>query len=442
MNHKDRDTNEKNIIPEIALIGINYKTAPVDLREKFVLDNTGLASLREKFDAFGIQELVYLSTCNRVCFYFTSQNIHHARELLLNFLETLSDIERNNFESYFYIKYAIDAVKHLFSVTASIDSMVIGENEIFHQVKEAYKFAVEHENTGVILNRLFHQAFKAAKHVKTDTDISKNPLSVAHIAVEKTRAIFDSLEERKILLIGAGEMAALIMKHFLKKDSFDITLANRTIENAQRLIDDLNINAQLIALDHIENQFRDVDIIISSVTTDTFVITKEMVQHALSKRNKPLIILDISVPRSVDPHIESMEDIYVYNIDHLKEQSEENLNLRKNELVRAKDIITEDAQSFFHWYEGLHVVPVIARLKEECNAIREQELEKYRTKKMKHFSAEDFELVSELTNQIMTKTLHNPIQILKTYYHSSSKSHIDLESAMKHFFKDEEQNEE
>jgi len=228
MNIKKQSHKEKK--PEIILIGLNHKTAPVEVREKFSLSEDIIPEFLEHAVKSGIEEIVYISTCNRVSIYFTSTNYSHSTERLMTMLEEYSGIGRDIFEKYIYKKYSRDAVMHLFSVTSSLDSMVIGENEIFGQIKDAYRLSVDLKKTGTILNRLFHQAFSTSKRIKTETGISKNPLSIAYIAVEQARDVLKGLSEKRALMIGAGEMGELILKYLTKNSIKDITVANRSLQ--------------------------------------------------------------------------------------------------------------------------------------------------------------------------------------------------------------------
>lgn len=407
---KDSDMNFGNLI----LIGLSHKTAPVETRELLSLPASQLPAFYERLTETGVDESVYVSTCNRVEVYMTAEDRESAVETIKKLMEFYTKLPHEQFKNSVYAFYGIDAVRHLLSVTSSLDSMVVGENEITGQIKESYKKAVEHGTTGVIMNKLFHRAFNTAKRVRTETDISKNPLSIASIAVEQARKIFPDLSKRSALLIGAGEMGELILKYLVKENLQRIVIANRTVENAERICGEIGYEAEIIPLVKVDQAISEVDIVISSVTAPHHVITaRETRELMLDRKDKPLFIIDIAVPRNVEPAVEEISNIYLYNVDSLKEIAENNRRNREQEMCRAEKIIDEDVNEFSTWYDEHCLAPTITALKNKFDEIRLNEIEKFRTKKMKHFSEEDLKVVEELTAQIMKKTLHNPIINLK-----------------------------
>jgi glutamyl-tRNA reductase len=292
--------------------------------------------------------------------------------------------------------------------------MVIGENEIAGQIKESYRRAVEFGSTGIIMNRLFHRAFATSKRVRTETDISKNPLSIASIAVEKAKDIFPDISSRSALLIGAGEMGELILKYLVKENLQKIIIANRTIESAERICMDIDYKAEIINITRIDQALCDVDIVISSVTAPHHVITASDIKNIMFEREeKPICLIDIAVPRNIEPSVTETENVYLYNIDNLKSIADKNMRGRMKEIEKANSIIEEDIDEFINWNDELSITPTIAVIKNKFNEIRENELKKYKNKKLKNLSDDDFRYVEELTFRIMNKTLHNPIINLK-----------------------------
>jgi glutamyl-tRNA reductase len=405
--------NEKT--PELALIGMSHKTAPVEIREKFVLDNDQLCKLTELANSYGIEEIVYISTCNRMEIYFVSNDTRTCVKNISSAFEKILFIPECDFEKYLYIKYHKDAVRHLFKVASSLDSMVPGENEILGQIKEAYRISALEKNTGTLTNRLFHQAFQTAKRVKTETEITKSPVSVAYIASELAKKIFEDLSKRRVLLIGAGEMGELILKYLTKHKIKEITIANRSFHNAQKIVEEINSNAHIVSLEDIINTAEKTDIIISSVSSADYILTKKDTRNILkAKKNEPLFIIDIAVPRNIDPELAQLNNIFLYNIDDLKSIADENLKSRIKEFELAETLIESDVEDFFNWYEGLAIVPAITNIQKKFDYIRKNELNKYKKKKLKHLSKKDLETIENLTKQIMTKTLHDPIMYLKS----------------------------
>lgn len=365
-----------------------------------------------------------MSTCNRVEIYMTAVDCESAIETIKKLMEYYTRLPHDDFMSSIYTKYGTDVVKHLLYVTSSLDSMVVGENEITGQIKGCFSRAVDAGVTGSVLNRLFHRAFKTAKRVKTETGISKNPLSIASIAVERAKKIFHDLSEKTVLLVGAGEMGELILKYLVKENINKIVVANRTVENARKVCLDINFEADIIPLAKLDTALSSVDIVISSVTAPHHVITKRDMELIMMERtDKPLFIIDIAVPRNVEPSVGLFENVYLHNIDNLKEIADLNKKNRCSEIEKAEAIIEEDVTQFLCWYDELSITPSITALKNKFDEIRKMELHKFRNKKLKHLSEEDFKIVEELTCLIMKKTLHNPIMNLKKEATGSEEAH-------------------
>ncbi len=407
--------NKKDEISEILLLGLSHKTAPLEIREKFTFEEESLKKFHERAKKAGIDEIVYLATCNRVEIYYTAHEIHRSSEKLTALLAEFTGLSQENFEQYIYKKYSRDVVTHLLAVASSLDSMVIGENEILGQIKQAYRDSVLHKNSGILLNRLFHQSFNTAKKVRTCTGISQNPLSIAYIAVELALKKFDDdLSRRNALLIGAGEMGELILKYLTKNKIQDITIANRSFHNAETIVERINKKAHIISLADIAAAAEQVDIIITSVTCHDYLLTYNLIESIMRTRSgQPMFIIDISVPRNVDPDVASIDGVTLYNIDDLKIIADENLKNRIKEVEAAMEIVDSDANDLIDWYEGLELVPMIVHMQENFDKIREIEVSKYRRRQLKHLSEEDIQHIDDLTRQIISKILHNPIMAIK-----------------------------
>lgn len=417
------------MIPEIGVVGISHKSAPVEVREKYSLDVEGRLAFMDRCREAGIEEVVYISTCNRVEVYFAATVPGRAFKYIQDALYEIYRPEAEPEPGYFYKMRSEEAVGHLFAVASSLDSMVVGENEISGQVKDSYRESVAAEFTGVILNRLFHQAFSTAKSVRTETGISKSPVSVAFIASELASSIFSGLEGRSVLLIGAGEMGELILKYMDKAGVSSITIANRSPANAQRITEEINRETRVIPLEDIALAIPETDIIISSVNMKDYLLTASHLSGFFeAKGDKPLFIIDIGVPRNVDPAVAGIKNVYLYNIDDMKKIADENLRARKAEAESAGSIITRDAELFMDWYCELEIVPMITRINETFEQVRGAELQRFRKKMMKHFSKDDFALVEELTESILHKTLHNPIMAIKKYRATRTTGYHDSDS--------------
>lgn len=399
------------------MIGLSHKTASVETRELFSLSPQQLEEFYERAMEAGVDEVVYVGTCNRVEVYVASRDIRTASDIIFRLLEDYSGLDRERFDEYTYEKFSHNAVSHILSVVSSLDSMVVGENEITGQVKESYRRAVECNTTGSVLNKLFHQAFSTAKKVKTDTEIAKNPLSIAYIATEKAREIFDDLSDKTALLIGAGEMGELILKYMHKFGIGKINIANRSMDKAEAIAAEIDGDVTIIPLEDIENCSSSVDIIVTSVTAPHHIITAKMAREIMHQREgKQLFIIDIAVPRNIDPVASDLHNLYLFNVDDLKAIADGNMKSRLQEIEQAREIIEEDIEEFYGWYRELEVTPTITRIRQQFDEIRRAELDRYRKKRLKHLSDEDMALVEDMTRQIMTKTLHNPIMNLKKYH--------------------------
>ncbi len=409
-----------NSVSDVAVIGINHKSAPVEKRECFSLHYDLLPDFYKKVKQFHITESVYMATCNRVETYIAAENIRDGVESVLKIYEEMSGMEYDEFKESIYIKYSRDAVSHLLTVISSLDSMVLGENEIVGQVKDAFTHAVHNKTAGPVMNKLFHQAFRTAKQVRTETDIAKNPLSVAFIATDLARKLFADFTERKALLIGAGEMGELILKYFNKYDIGHITIANRSLHNSERIAGEIDRDVEIVLLDDIEEVACEVDIVISSVSAPHYMVTADMAREIMQVRQeKPIFLIDIAVPRNIDPNVGDIDNIHLYNVDDLQGIADENMKSRLSEAELANEFIEANVKEYYEWYNELSAAPAIVSIQKKFDEIRSNELDRYRKKKMKHLSDEDFALIEELTKQIMSKTLHNPIINLKRQHRSS-----------------------
>ncbi len=423
---------KKKNIPGIGMVGMSHKTADVELRECFSLDDGDINRFLGRLASQGLEEVVWVSTCNRIEVYFAAHDIPSAVNSILALFEEISSMPRNQFDTFVYRKYSRDCIHHLLAVASSLDSLVVGENEILGQIKDSYRRSSKEKTTGQVLNRLFHHAFKTAKRVRTETEIARSPLSVAYIATELARSIFEDLSRRKALLIGAGEMGELILKYLTKFNISAIIIANRSYRNAEKIAGEINREARIISLEEIGLTLEEIDIIISSVSSPAYVLTHDTVKAAVKKRgSRPLLMIDIAVPRNLDPGIGGIANVFLYNIDDLKTIADQNLKNRLKEVDVARRIIEEDADEFYEWYESLEVIPLIVGIQDKYNNIRREELDKYKRRRLKHIGEEDFKIIEEMTSQIMTKTLHNPIMFLKGYQFGEKGKKLHLKESIK-----------
>jgi glutamyl-tRNA reductase len=396
----------------IAVIGLNHKTASVEMREKLAsfLNREGAASSSLKaIDR--IEESVVLTTCNRVEVLFTSENLEHSiREVLRYWKGSVLPSSTFSMEAI-YVYRNEEAVRHLFRVASSLDSMVIGEPQILGQLKEAYREAVAQETTGVVLNRLLHKTFSVAKRIRTETGIASHAVSISFAAVELAKKIFQDLSGKKALLIGAGEMAELAAEHLLRNRVQRIIVANRTLTRAMEL--SKRWPGQAVSLEEIPAALIETDIVISSTGASETIIHYPQVKAIMKQRKqRPLFFIDIAVPRDIDPKINRLDNVFLYDIDDLQGIVTHNIAERKQEGVRAERIVQEECIKFSSWLSGLEVVPTIVTLRKKMDDIMEAEWKRAESS-LQGLTDEQRRAVERLTISIMNKVLHDPITFLK-----------------------------
>ncbi|MFC1856816.1 glutamyl-tRNA reductase [Thermodesulfobacteriota bacterium] len=397
---------------DIVLLGLNHKTAPIEIREclAFSEDETD-AALENLQNHPAIKEVLLFSTCNRVEVLLTTDDLEKAVEAAKTFFSEFKNIPVQKFENTLYIHDGNAAVRHIFRVAASLDSMVVGEPQILGQIKEAYRAATTKKTSGVILNRLLHRTFFVAKRVRSETGIGGHAVSISYAAIELGRKIFGTLQGKKVLLIGAGEMAELAVENLIRHKAGDIFVANRTFERGAALAN--RFSGKAVRFEEIGNYLQVVDIIISSTGSPTYVIKPDQIKGLMRKRrNTPLFFIDIAVPRDIDPQINRLSNVYVYDIDDLKGVIDENIQDRRREAIKGERIVDEAVIRFRQWYDSLSVVPTIKALRSKMEAIAEKEL-----KKTLHgidpLSEEDNEAINRMIEVLINKILHEPTLFLK-----------------------------
>lgn len=423
----------------IVLIGLNHKTAPIDIREKFAaLCADGLVQLQQLAQYQPLKEVFQVSTCNRMEVLFTTPTLDQGMGVVVGFLGETYGQTGAALKRYLYTYIDQEAVKHLFRVTCSLDSMVVGEPQILGQIKQAYRQAVEARTSGVILNRLLHKAFSVAKQVRTETRIGRSAVSISYAAVELAKKIFNDLAGKVVLLIGAGEMAELAAENLLNNSVDRIIVANRTLERAMALAK--RFRGTSVPLEEVAEELSRADIIISSTgSPDPILRADEVKRRMRSRRNRPLFFIDIAVPRDIDPEVNRIENVYLYNIDDLQGIVDLNRADRLREAGRAEHIITAEALKFESWLRTLEVVPTIVALREKAEQIRQGELKKT----FGHLDPLPEDLAKSLqvvTQSIVNKVLHDPILFLKRTS-SKARKEFYLDTARKMFNLDADQSE-
>jgi glutamyl-tRNA reductase len=395
---------------KIMLLGVNHKTAPVEIRERLAFsDNPGAPYMALKAIP-GCEEFCFLSTCNRVEVLFSSSDSGETERKIREFLFAGS-MSYEEAGKYVYLYKGEVAIKHLFRVGASLDSMIVGEPQILGQLKQAYREALERHCTGVILNRLLHKAFSVAKRIRTETAIGSSAVSISFAAVELAKKIFGSLEGKRAMLVGAGEMAELAAQHLLNQGIFEVVVANRTFERAVNLA--RCFNGKAVAFEELVSELAHVDILISSTGAPHLILTKDQVKPIMrQRRNSPLFLIDIAVPRDLDPKLNDLENIYLYSIDDLQQVVEINKAERDKEAVRAERIVTEETLKFMLWLGSMEITPTIVAMREKADEIYRTELDRTLSH-LKNLSPKEQKTIEKMAASIANKLLHHPILFLK-----------------------------
>lgn len=396
----------------IILAGLNHKSAPVAVRERLAL---GENELPEALAALGklpfIHERVILSTCNRVEFYATTEDVKKGMSSLVRFLHDYRGLKEEELEHRYYCHTEPRSVHHAFCVASSLDSMVVGEAQIIAQVKAAYQAAWENGATKKILNQLFQHALGVAKTVRSSTDIARWPVSVGSVAAELAKKIFGDLKDKKTLILGAGKMSELAATCLARPGSSTVLVANRTFSRAQEIAEKLGGRAVRFE-DYLEEMVS-CDIIISSTAAAHFILKKEDLKSVLIKRrNHPLFIIDIAVPRDVDPEVGRIDNVYLYNIDDLEGIAGSNREQREQEMGKCSQIIHTSTEQFMIWLSSIEVTPTISQLTQRVEGILRRELARARGKR-KLQSATGGEEIGQLARRLARSILARPITHLK-----------------------------
>lgn len=395
----------------IILIGANHKTAPVEIREKlsFSEDET-LAALAYLKEAPQIKEGLVFSTCNRMEILYIPETGDEI-DAMIEFISRHKGLPVSEFKSALYILQGDEAIRHIFCVAASLDSMMVGEPQILGQVKQAYKTAVKIGASGVLLNRMMHKAFSVAKRIRKETGIGDNAVSISYAAIELANKIFSDLSAKSVMLLGAGEMAELAVEHLITHNVKRIVVANRTFKNALSLAQKFNGDA--VQFEEREAALAEVDIIISSTGATDYVLTRDQVKRAMKKRNhNTIFFIDIAVPRDIDPKINNISNAYVYDIDDLKNIVETNIQQREQETVKASRFVEEALVTFRKWLDSLAIVPTIKAINEKMTTIVDMELERTLSG-MSHLADKDIDAIRRMTRAIASRAIHDPIIFLR-----------------------------
>ena len=398
----------------IIIVGLNHKSAPVEVREKLAFNpnsiNAALSLFSQKYQDQNA-EIVILSTCNRVELYISSQDGAIKVEDVFSFLADFHKIESTAFSPYMYHYKDDRAVNHLFFVTSSLDSMVLGESQILSQVKEAYTTAAMEEATGKVLNQLFQQALNAAKIVHTRTSIGKRKVSISSVAVEFAEKIFQDFTGKIVLVVGAGEMCELLLKHLYEEGARTFIVANRTYERAEELANEYH--GQAIKYELLGEYLEKADIVISSTSAPHYVIHADQVKEAIKhRRGNPMFLIDIAVPRDIEPEVANIDNVYLYNIDDLQSMVSQNIDERNKEVEKCRVLIEEEVEHFMARLEEMKIEPAITHLRNHFHTIGKEELDRLKPK-LKNLDNGDWDQVIYTMERTINKLLHHPAKVAK-----------------------------
>jgi glutamyl-tRNA reductase len=419
----------------IVLLGVNHKTTPLAVREKLALSGGYEGPLARLQQLKGLKEYYLLSTCNRVEVLFTCQDPRQMRREVLDLLFA-GQVSREEVAGCIYMHENEDAVHHLFMVASSLDSMIVGEAQILGQLKEAFQHASEQKTSGLILNKLLHKSFSVAKRVRTETRIGASAVSISYAAVELGRKIFGELKGKRVMLVGAGEMAELAAEHLVGQGIKKVVVANRTLERAMKLAK--RFNGTAVGLDELVEQLLTVDIIISSTgAADLILFKKDVASIMRGRRNQPLFFIDIAVPRDLDPKINELDNVYLYDIDDLNNVVEINREQRDKEAIKARRIVEEETLKFGHWLDSMEVTPTIVELRAAAESICRTELAKT-LPRLNGLDPKEKKSIEKMASSIVGKMLHHPMLYLKSDHPCSNRE--DRISTVRSLFQLDESN--
>jgi glutamyl-tRNA reductase len=395
-----------------VVIGLNHKTADVDLREKLAFNGPKLEEgLRQIRELPEIRETIIISTCNRVEIYLAVKDAGKAFEAVKDFLASFFEIKKESLDNALYLYDDMQAVRHIFRVSSSLDSMVVGEPQILGQLKDAFEFALERKTTGVLLNRLLKKSISVAKRIRTETKIAENAVSISFAAVELAKKIFTDLSEKMFMLLGAGEMAELAAKHMMNNGVRDIVIANRTYETGCNLAKEFNGRA--IRFEDYLNELAHTDILICSTGAQKYVLMKDQMQKVMKERkNRPVFLIDISVPRNIDPEINDLANVYLYDVDDLKGVVDTNILERQKEAKKAEEIIEDEIETFKKWLSSLDSVPTVIALREKAEAIKKEEVERL-LNRLPEIGEKEKKAIEGMAGSIINKLIHAPTIALR-----------------------------
>lgn len=396
----------------LIVVGLNYRTAPVEIRERFALaEGDTLEALQSLKKTTGILEGVIVATCNRTEIYAVVDRLHLCGHYVRAFMEQWFQIPRQEFNKHLYMHEDDRAVEHLFRVTSGLDSMVLGETQILGQVRDAFLQAQDNGTTGTIFNRLFKQAVTLAKRAHSETSIGENAVSVSYAAVELGKKIFGRFTDKTVMIVGAGKMSELTARHLHANGAKKVFVAGRTVSRAEELAGKFDGTA--LSMEEALSRLDEADIVISSTGAERFVLERGAIEQAMAKRKKrPLFLIDIAVPRDIDPACGDIANVFLYDIDDLEGIVEGNLEKRRKEAAVIEAMISEEQEAYREWFATLGVSPLIRALQEKAAAIQESTLESM-LRKLPDLDDRERKVIRKLTKSMVNQMIHDPILRIK-----------------------------
>jgi glutamyl-tRNA reductase len=395
---------------QLKLLGLNYKSAPLNIREKISLPNHNelTLGLKKLFAIVEPDEAIIVSTCNR-----TEVICVNPKKDIIEFFSQIANIPKELIRDYTYSFTDIQVARHLFLVASSLDSLVVGESQILSQIKDALQVANENNFSSLVLNHLISQAIRVGKRVRTETEIGRGNLSVATVAIDLANSIFGSIDKKKILVVGAGKMSTLFLKTLKNHGVSDIFISNRSRQKGEEVSNEFG--GKFLEFEKRFDILNYVDVVLSSTGSCDYIFSYDHVRTSTKKRSEPLFMIDIAIPRDIDPKINNIENIFLYNIDDLAKVVEKNKSRRLGEVPKIEEIIEGELKIFNHWCYLNKIIPTISKIRIDAEKIRKGELEKTLSKLENKLSDKEIEQIDAMTKSIVKRILHNPTVQLKRH---------------------------
>ena len=403
----------------IVVVGLSHKTAPVEIREKLAVSESRMGEALTRLCSYqGVREGIVLSTCNRVEVYAVVDEIEAGYERIQEFLaDAHLSLSSEQLTPHLYWHQGDRAINHLFRVASSLDSMIIGESQILGQIKDAFEAALTHKSTGIILNKVVKKAISVAKRVRTETKIAEMAVSVSYAAVELAKKIFSDLSEKTVLLVGAGEMAKLAARHFIASGVRHVRVTTRNPQHGLELAE--RFGGTAVPFEQFREDMTSADIVLVSTGAAHSLVSEDDVQRSVRQRqNRPMFLIDISVPRNIDPAVRHVDNAFLFDIDDLKARVEQNRGGRLEEAEKAERIVVDEVKVVRQWLQSLEVTPTIMALRTKADDIKRVEMEKT-LGRLANLSASERELVEAMASSIVNKLIHNTMVTLKAEVNSS-----------------------